>query len=687
MVTLYGLLGIMTCMLGIMTCIYFAALPKRARERTLGFLVIIILIIFYTSDYLYALAEFMYALFESISPAYFLLVGFWVLLTAIREEYSENQRKNDKFLIHCVEECEENVGIRKIKYNGRWCKHTIERNPAILETAFKKKRIKLILYLSKIIAEIPDDIFKDNFYSALFGENKELRNLMLQKITKRNSDSFFKPILHEAIQNNAQLNKNSGEGMEIVRYLLNQNYLIDQSDEFGRTPIYYAISNNQYEYFEMLLPKSNIYHIDASNGTLFHVAVASNNPKYYFELIKMGKDANKLKKLLTTKDKYNKSPLHYCVASCPDFDTQIQLIENLLPNYFPDDAMEQISQAVHLATYSNNHQLLDYLKKTMFESLNKPDTSFHYPIYYAVSGKAPEAVQFYFNAQNEFSYDLDTIFELFIYFLKGYSPYEENNSNDLTIFNLLIDNSKNLFKHPENTKKIISLMVQYLFDDLLSMLMNARLIPQEVIHQLDNELQTCIKEMNEKIISNSEDNEKYISMIKALIMSNCAISNELMMSVYPNVFEGFSNLPKFILDNPTKLRLYAAQLLHAQSNVQRMRVILVGKEEAGKTTLIKYIMNHNQLNSLEEKTLNDKGTQRQSTDGIDVNLWIPPNSSVCACFWDFAGQSLYYSTHQFFVSENALYVLVFDLRHPLSDCKIFIFHFFSPFFDIIIMYL
>ena len=32
--------------------------------------------------------------------------------------------------------------------------------------------------------------------------------------------------------------------------------------------------------------------------------------------------------------------------------------------------------------------------------------------------------------------------------------------------------------------------------------------------------------------------------------------------------------------------------------------------------------------------------------------------------WDFAGQEIYYATHALFLSSNAIYLLVFDLRHP-----------------------
>ena len=36
-------------------------------------------------------------------------------------------------------------------------------------------------------------------------------------------------------------------------------------------------------------------------------------------------------------------------------------------------------------------------------------------------------------------------------------------------------------------------------------------------------------------------------------------------------------------------------------------------------------------------------------------------------FWDFAGQSTYYSTHQVFISPNAVYLIVFDLSKGFDE--------------------
>lgn len=53
-----------------------------------------------------------------------------------------------------------------------------------------------------------------------------------------------------------------------------------------------------------------------------------------------------------------------------------------------------------------------------------------------------------------------------------------------------------------------------------------------------------------------------------------------------------------------------------------------------------------------------------STDGIDILSWeheeegYPP---ITFGIWDFAGQEVYYSTHQFFLTTRSIYVIVFSI--------------------------
>ncbi|CAN0222022.1 unnamed protein product, partial [Ectocarpus fasciculatus] len=96
--------------------------------------------------------------------------------------------------------------------------------------------------------------------------------------------------------------------------------------------------------------------------------------------------------------------------------------------------------------------------------------------------------------------------------------------------------------------------------------------------------------------------------------------------------------------------------------VPRVKVVLVGAVRAGKTTLTR---------GLVDGEIGEESPHR--TRGVDVHIqpWVPdftPRLEVA--IWDFAGHDDYYSTHQLFLTEGALHLLVVDLhkfdRDPLS---------------------
>ena len=93
-----------------------------------------------------------------------------------------------------------------------------------------------------------------------------------------------------------------------------------------------------------------------------------------------------------------------------------------------------------------------------------------------------------------------------------------------------------------------------------------------------------------------------------------------------------------------------------------VKLILVGEGRVGKTSLSNALSNNDF--SLEDE---------KSTEGININRWNIPNSEVIKFnpeikrdllinIWDFGGQEIYHSTHQFFLTKRSLYVLVTESR-------------------------
>ena len=93
-----------------------------------------------------------------------------------------------------------------------------------------------------------------------------------------------------------------------------------------------------------------------------------------------------------------------------------------------------------------------------------------------------------------------------------------------------------------------------------------------------------------------------------------------------------------------------------------VKLILVGEGRVGKTSLSNALTDNN-------FTLEDE----KSTEGINIQQWNIPNEEVIKYnpdikrdllinIWDFGGQEIYHSTHQFFLTKKSLYLLITESR-------------------------
>ena len=117
---------------------------------------------------------------------------------------------------------------------------------------------------------------------------------------------------------------------------------------------------------------------------------------------------------------------------------------------------------------------------------------------------------------------------------------------------------------------------------------------------------------------------------------------------------------KNLKDPPKKLQKdcrdcirYLNSKLRSARGFYRMKLMLVGCANRGKTTLVA---------RLQGKEYGD-----ESTVGVDVSEWWYRPSIGKRAFhfsiWDFGGQEEYYATHQCFLSQRSLYLLLFNLLH------------------------
>jgi small GTP-binding protein len=96
--------------------------------------------------------------------------------------------------------------------------------------------------------------------------------------------------------------------------------------------------------------------------------------------------------------------------------------------------------------------------------------------------------------------------------------------------------------------------------------------------------------------------------------------------------------------------------------LNELKLLVVGNEAVGKTSLIRYLRESQPRNPGEQKTpgvvLNEK---------IEVSSWSIANSRVGINIWDFGGQEIMHGTHRYFLTQRSLYLLVLEARREDSQ--------------------
>jgi len=111
--------------------------------------------------------------------------------------------------------------------------------------------------------------------------------------------------------------------------------------------------------------------------------------------------------------------------------------------------------------------------------------------------------------------------------------------------------------------------------------------------------------------------------------------------------------------------------LKEQDYIYEVKLLIVGEGRVGKTCLSEALIDDNY-----------KLNNEESTEGIKINRWIIPkdeikniNPKITRDFqiniWDFGGQEIYHSTHQFFLTKRSIYLLVTESRKEDSHDDFF----------------
>ena len=86
----------------------------------------------------------------------------------------------------------------------------------------------------------------------------------------------------------------------------------------------------------------------------------------------------------------------------------------------------------------------------------------------------------------------------------------------------------------------------------------------------------------------------------------------------------------------------------AKRPLNEAKLLVVGQGSVGKTSLV-------------NRLLRDRfNLQENKTEGINIQQW--PVEGIQLNVWDFGGQEIMHATHQFFLTQRSLYLLVLDTR-------------------------
>jgi len=110
--------------------------------------------------------------------------------------------------------------------------------------------------------------------------------------------------------------------------------------------------------------------------------------------------------------------------------------------------------------------------------------------------------------------------------------------------------------------------------------------------------------------------------------------------------------------NPADILTYYFETRLAARPLLEAKLILVGRGGVGKSSLV-------------DRLAHDKfDPKKKQTDGIAITEWqvkLNRKETARLTIWDFGGQEIMHSTHQFFLTERSLYLVVLNGREGLGN--------------------
>ena len=109
---------------------------------------------------------------------------------------------------------------------------------------------------------------------------------------------------------------------------------------------------------------------------------------------------------------------------------------------------------------------------------------------------------------------------------------------------------------------------------------------------------------------------------------------------------------------------YLRGILQKEKRKWVSKLLVVGEGGTGKTQLLRSLKDQ----SFQEASLSTRGTELGE---LSVRHPERPDTIMTLRTWDFGGQEIYHATHQFFLSDRSLFLLVWNARLGFEQCKLY----------------